>query len=217
MPLQNFVDNSIPTIKAAWLNAVDAFYFTLFNSATTAAQARTAISAASTGLVTASGLTQTTGKLLGRSTALTGAIEAITPGATLSLAAGSLVTSFAPLVNQLAGDVALNNTANYFAGPVVAQGTTGTFLAIGTVTITDTAAARIDAKLWDGTFVWATSQGTIAGANQFVSLTLVAIAVNPTGNLRIDVRDASNTSGTLDCNDGINGNVNSTLTVIRIA
>ena len=40
MPLQNFVDNNLPTIKAAWLNAVDAFYFTLFNSATTAAQAR---------------------------------------------------------------------------------------------------------------------------------------------------------------------------------
>lgn len=43
MPLQNFVDNSLPTIKAAWLNAVDAFYFTLFNSATTPAQARTAL------------------------------------------------------------------------------------------------------------------------------------------------------------------------------
>ena len=43
MPLQNFVDNQLPTIKAAWLNAVDAFYFTLFNSATTAAQARTAL------------------------------------------------------------------------------------------------------------------------------------------------------------------------------
>jgi len=46
MPLQNFIDNQAPTIKAAWLNAVDAFYFTLFNSATTAAAARTAISAA---------------------------------------------------------------------------------------------------------------------------------------------------------------------------
>lgn len=43
MPLQSFVDNNLPTIKAAWLNAVDAFYFTLFNSATTAAGARTAI------------------------------------------------------------------------------------------------------------------------------------------------------------------------------
>ena len=45
MPLQNFVANSLPTIKAAWLNQIDAFYFTLFGSATTAAQARAAISA----------------------------------------------------------------------------------------------------------------------------------------------------------------------------
>ena len=49
MPLQNFIDNSLPTIKAAWLNAVDAFYFTLFNSATTAAQARTALGSTTVG------------------------------------------------------------------------------------------------------------------------------------------------------------------------
>lgn len=43
MPLQNFIDSNLPTIKAAWLNAIDAFYFTLFNSSTTAAQARVAL------------------------------------------------------------------------------------------------------------------------------------------------------------------------------
>lgn len=45
MPLQNFVDNSLPTIKAAWLNSIDVFYTTLFGSATTAAAARAAIGA----------------------------------------------------------------------------------------------------------------------------------------------------------------------------
>lgn len=49
MPLQNFVNQSAPAIGATWLNAIDAFYFTLFNSATTAAAARTAISAAASG------------------------------------------------------------------------------------------------------------------------------------------------------------------------
>lgn len=48
MPLQNFVDGGLPTIKAAWLNAVDAFYFTLFNSATTTSAARTALDVYST-------------------------------------------------------------------------------------------------------------------------------------------------------------------------
>lgn len=41
--LQNFVPNSPPTVKAAWLNAVDALLNTLFNGATTASQARDAL------------------------------------------------------------------------------------------------------------------------------------------------------------------------------
>ena len=46
MSLQNFVDGSLPAIKAAWLNLIDAFYATLFNSATTPAEARDALSSA---------------------------------------------------------------------------------------------------------------------------------------------------------------------------
>ena len=42
------------------------------------------------GAVTSSGLTMSTARLLGRTTATTGAVEEITPGANLSLAAGSL-------------------------------------------------------------------------------------------------------------------------------
>jgi len=49
MPLQNFVANNPPTIKAAWLNLIDAFYVTLFQSATTAAAARTALGVTSAG------------------------------------------------------------------------------------------------------------------------------------------------------------------------
>ena len=50
MPLQNFVDHSTPTITASWLNKLDAFYTTLFGSATTAAAARTALGAAESGV-----------------------------------------------------------------------------------------------------------------------------------------------------------------------
>lgn len=39
MPLQNFVDFLPPSVKAAWLNAVDALKFTVFDDATTKAQA----------------------------------------------------------------------------------------------------------------------------------------------------------------------------------
>jgi hypothetical protein len=46
MALQNFVDGGPPVISAAFLNAVDVFITTLFQGATTASAARTAIAAA---------------------------------------------------------------------------------------------------------------------------------------------------------------------------
>jgi hypothetical protein len=49
MPLQNFVANSLPKISATWLNKLDVFYTTLFNSATTAAAARAALGSTTVG------------------------------------------------------------------------------------------------------------------------------------------------------------------------
>jgi hypothetical protein len=53
----------------------------------------TAVAAAASGSITASGYTQSTAKLLGRSTASTGAIEEITVGTNLTLSAGTLSAS----------------------------------------------------------------------------------------------------------------------------
>lgn len=43
MPLMNFVARNVPAISAVWLNKIDAFYTTLFGSATTASAAQIAI------------------------------------------------------------------------------------------------------------------------------------------------------------------------------
>jgi len=51
------------------------------------------LGAAASGSITASGYTQSTARMLGRSTAATGAIEEITVGAGLSLSAGSLTAT----------------------------------------------------------------------------------------------------------------------------
>jgi len=78
------------------------------------ATARTNIGAAASGAVTASGLTQATGKMLGRSTASTGAIEEITVGGGLSLSAGTLTGtgggSSVPTTSQ--GDILYASAAN---------------------------------------------------------------------------------------------------------
>lgn len=135
-------------------------------------------------------------------------------------AGGFVVNTFAltNITNVLAADVPLNNTANYFDGPSCAQGTTGTWLAMGTVVCNDSAASNttFDAKLWDGTTVIASAQGvSIATANAPVSLSLVGVLASPAGNIRISVKDPTAATGQIKFN--LSGNSrDSTLTVIRI-
>jgi hypothetical protein len=73
----------------------------LLDDANAAAQ-RTTLGAVGTGAITTSGLTQATARMLGRTTASTGAIEEITVGSNLSLSAGSLNFATEPAPTRLA-------------------------------------------------------------------------------------------------------------------
>ncbi len=128
---------------------------------------------------------------------------------------GSTRISF--LTNALSGDVLLNNTSNYFDGPTVAQGTSGTWLVMGAVTLTDTAgAANIDVKLWDGTTVIDSGRYSSASTNARGVVTLNGIITSPAGNLRISAKDTTSTSGVMNSN--VTGSSkDSTITAIRIA
>lgn len=120
---------------------------------------------------------------------------------------------------SLGADMALNNTANYFDGPSVAQGTIGTWYVSGTVLVHDTAViAEIYVKLWDGTTVIASGQGlsTSAGASYGVSVSLSGYITAPAGNLRMSARDVSSMSGQMAFNTTGNSK-DSTITAIRIA
>jgi hypothetical protein len=68
---------------------------------TDAATARATLAAAGSGAVTASGLTMSTARILGRTTAATGAVEEITVGSGLSLSAGTLTSSAAGTVTSV--------------------------------------------------------------------------------------------------------------------
>lgn len=121
------------------------------------------------------------------------------------------------LTASLAADVLLNNTANYFDGPSVAQGTTGTWFVSGTVTVWDTAgAAGISAKLWDGTTVIASTNITQPAASQPWALALSGVITSPTGNLRISAQDITSVSGKILFNRSGNSH-DSTITAVRIA
>ncbi len=117
----------------------------------------------------------------------------------------ALIPSFpasAPITASLSGSVALNDTSAYFDGPSVAQGSTGTWFASGTVTMRDsvTGSAVFCVKLWDGTTVIASAQTTSQDTNQTIQVSLSGYLPSPAGNLRISVRDITATTGLIDFN-----------------
>lgn len=135
-------------------------------------------------------------------TATDGSTLAIGTGGTLGTAAYTAATAYVPsntqVTNSIAGDVALNNTANYFDGPSVAQGSSGTWFCSGTVSINDTAgAANIYAKLWDGTTVLDSAVMHVGGANQYRAIALSGYLASPAANIRISVKDVTTTTGVM--------------------
>ena len=121
------------------------------------------------------------------------------------------------IVNTLAADVALNNTGSYFTGPTIAQGTTGTWFASGTVTLEDTAGgSEFRVKLWDGTTVIASAVLSIPNANDPVPVHLSGYLASPAANIRISVKDISTTSGQIRFNSS-GESKDATLCAFRIA
>ena len=124
--------------------------------------------------------------------------------------------NFTPITASLGADVALNNTANYFDGPSVAQGTSGTWFVSGTVVAIDTSGlANFAVKLTDGTSVIASSYAT-ASVNIYTTISVSGYITSPAGNLRISVKDLNSTSGLIKFNQSGNSK-DSNITAIRIA
>ena len=135
----------------------------------------------------------------------------------ISISGGNIAVSLTRLTASLAADVALNNTASYFDGPSVAQGTVGTWLVTGSVTMIDTAgSAGFFGKLWDGTTVIDSGLIVTTAPNIYVTMSLSGVITNPAGNLRISCRDNASASGKILCN-GSGNSKDSTITAFRLA
>lgn len=150
----------------------------------------------------------------------TGTVTSVGSGAGLTggpiTTTGSLAVSLSSMTNSLGSNVSLNNTANYFDGPSVAQGSTGTWLATGSVTLTGTAATEIYCKLWDGTTVIASGSVPVYASNARIVCALSGILASPAGNIRISCRDSNTTTSSIEFNRTGNSK-DATVTVIRIA
>ena len=119
--------------------------------------------------------------------------------------------------NVLGADVALNNTANYFDGPSMAQGTSGTWFVSGYVTVEATASASfIHAKLWDGTTVIASGVADTVAATGTEVISLSGIITAPAGNLRISCKSVTTNTGLIKFN-ATGNSADSAIYGIRIA
>jgi hypothetical protein len=142
-------------------------------------------------------------------TALTGVLRADS-GVVSATAVGTVLS------NSIGANVLLNNVGQYFTGPTVAQGTSGTWLATGTVTLSDsTGASVMNVKLWDGTTVISSTTVTTVGTTN-MAISLSGYITSPAGNIRISVNDPTNATGAILSNASGNSK-DSTLTVVRIA
>lgn len=131
----------------------------------------------------------------------------------LGAAVSALQTS---LTSSLGADVALNNNANYFDGPSIAQGTSGTWFVIATITLVDTAAgSNFYAKLWDGTTIIDSGNAVSAAANFRITITLAGVIASPVADLKISVRDPDTTTGKMEYNRTGNSK-DCTITTFRI-
>lgn len=128
------------------------------------------------------------------------------------------VPSLGKFKTSLGADVLLNNIATFFDGPSVAQGTAGTWLATGQVTVNSSSGASdgISLKLWDGTTVIASGEGHLNAIGQATIFSISGMITSPAGNIRISVQDGSSTGGKILFNNtGLSKD--STLSVVRIA
>lgn len=126
------------------------------------------------------------------------------------------VVTLSSITNSLGGNVVLN-AASFFDGPTVAQGTTGTWLATGTVSLSDTATANaaFGCQLWDGTTVIASGAMQVPVAGNLSSLSLSGVLSSPAANIKISCRDFTSTNGLINSAAGGIAKA-STLTVVRL-
>lgn len=160
---------------AASLTPVSAFIDTLLDDAS-ATTARATLGAAASGAVTASDLTMATARLLGRTTASTGAVEEISVGASLTLSGGSL--SGTASSETQAGVIELATQAE-----------------VSAMTDTSRAVTPNHNKIILGTYTAATSGTSIdftgipSGVRRIIML-LDGVSLNNTAQLRVQVGDA---------------------------
>jgi hypothetical protein len=111
-----------------------------------------------------------------------------------------LLASLTSITASLGADVLLNNTANFFDGPSVAQGTTGTWFVVRYGDDHGHGRRELSRKLWDGTTVIASCRNRSAGG--FMSVSLSGYHHEPGRQYPHQRQDIASTNGKIIFNVG---------------
>lgn len=118
---------------------------------------------------------------------------------------------------SLGADVAMNVQNQYFDGPSIAQGSVGTWIAFGGITIIDSGGGTTyNIKLWDGTNVKDSRACNTDAAGREVTAFLAGIFPAPPGNIRISALDTGFATGKMVFNASGNSK-DCTVSAFRIA
>lgn len=170
-------------------------------------------------LLKSDGSSKWTAQALGAAAA--GGVSSVTCGTGLSggtiTVSGTCAVQLSTLSNSLGANVTIPVIGTYVDGPSVAQGTSGTWLAFGSVNVVDTNAAggSFLCRLWDGTTIVDSAGEQTTAATQHLQVPLSGVITSPAANIRISCTDSSNTTGLMSFNNSSNGK-DSTITVVRI-
>lgn len=140
---------------------------------------------------------------VGYVSSIAGNTGAFTLSTGLTNTVNALRVSLSTASNVLGANVNLSSLNTYADGPSMAQGTSGTWYASGTVTLNDTSgtASNFFCKLWDGTTVIASSNVLHpAAANQRSSMALSGILASPAANIRITCKNVDTNTGVIEFN-----------------
>lgn len=152
--------------------------------ASSASAARSNLGAAASGVITSSGLTMTTSRLLGRTTASTGAVEEITVGSGLSLSGGTLSASggAAPGSVLIAIATASNSASLDFTGLSSDYG--GYVIELDCLSPASQSFIRLDVQVsgsWQATTYLLSSQAILSSNSSSLETSASATSINISG------------------------------------
>jgi hypothetical protein len=145
-----------------------------------------------------------------------GGLTGTYPNPTVATIPATALGGLSQVTNSLGAPVTMTTQNVVVDGPSVSQGTVGTWIVTGGVSLSGASANQIlVCKLWDGTTLISSGVAVPTSTGVVSSMHLSGVLATPAGNLRISCLNASGNGGTISNTNGVDAKA-STITAFRI-